>query len=178
MSLFEEDFIPQTNGKFYVGIDNGVSGTIAIIKPNGEVYMNHIPVKKELSFTKKKQFISRLDGRKLIKLFQSHIPEGSSVHVRIERPMMQTREKIKAMISGLRCLEAVLIIVEDVMNYPYGYIDSREWQRALLPSGLQGPELKHASLQIGNRLFPQFRDFKHPDRDGLLIAEYARRTNL
>ena len=33
-------------------------------------------------------------------------------------------------------------------------------------------------IRIGNRLFPQFSDVKHPDRDGVLIAEYARRMNL
>jgi hypothetical protein len=48
----------------------------------------------------------------------------------------------------------------------------------MLPKGVAGEELKKASLDIGNRLFPMFTEFKHPDRDGLLIAEYARRQNL
>ena len=49
----------------------------------------------------------------------------------------------------------------------------------MLPKGIKGSdELKKMSLDVGNRLFPQFRDFKHPDRDGLLIAEYGRRINI
>lgn len=48
----------------------------------------------------------------------------------------------------------------------------------LLPKGISGEELKKASLDIGGRLFPQFKEYNHPDRDSLLIAEYARRKNL
>jgi hypothetical protein len=58
------------------------------------------------------------------------------------------------------------------------YVDSKDWQKEMLPKGTQGEELKKASLDISNRLFPMYADFKHPDRDGLLIAEYARRKNL
>lgn len=50
--------------------------------------------------------------------------------------------------------------------------------KALLPKGCSGEELKKASLDIGNRLFPQFDNIKHPDRDGILIAEYARRNHF
>jgi hypothetical protein len=65
------------------------------------------------------------------------------------------------------------------MKYRIIYIDSKEWQKEMLPKGVKGSdELKKLSLDIGNRLFPQFRDFKHPDRDSLLICEYARRKNL
>ena len=59
------------------------------------------------------------------------------------------------------------------------YVDSKDWQKVLLPKGTKGSdELKKASLDIGNRLFPQFADNKHKDRDGILIAEYGRRLNL
>ncbi|MHC4574385.1 MAG: hypothetical protein ACYS76_09690 [Planctomycetota bacterium] len=45
--------------KCYVGIDNGVTGSIAILQENNLFF--EIPIKKELSYTKKKQYISRLD---------------------------------------------------------------------------------------------------------------------
>ena len=51
-------------------------------------------------------------------------------------------------------------------------------QKDMLPKGCKGEELKKASLDIGNRLFPSFKTVKHPDRDGLLIAEWARRKGL
>jgi len=164
-------------GKYYIGVDNGCSGSIAIIKPTGEVFFCATPVKKEQSYTKTKQSISRISFPKLVALFKEQIPEASMVRVVMERPMINS-QRFKSTVSASRSLEATLIVIEDYFNFPFSYIDSRIWQKALLPSGIEGDELKTASLQIGNRLFPQFKDHKHKDRDSLLMAEYARRCNL
>ena len=85
--------------------------------------------------------------------------------------------RFKATTSALRCFEAELVIIE-YLGLRHIFIDSKEWQKELLPKGCSGNDLKKASLDIGNRLFPMFEKFKHPDRDGLLIAEYGRRKNL
>jgi len=62
-------------------------------------------------------------------------------------------------------------------QWPYEYIDSKEWQKVLLPKGIKGSdELKKASLDIGKRMFPTLKIKK--DADGLLIAEYLRRKYL
>lgn len=61
------------------------------------------------------------------------------------------------------------------------FIDSKEWQKELLlPKGTSGSEeLKKASLDIEGLVFILSpKDVKHKDRDGILIAEYARRKNL
>jgi hypothetical protein len=69
-----------------------------------------------------------------------------------------------------------LIALEE-SQWAYEYIDSKEWQKSLLPKGLKGSEeLKKASLDVGKRLFPSL-DIKK-DADGLLIAEYLRRKNV
>jgi hypothetical protein len=62
---------------------------------------------------------------------------------------------------------------------PYEYTDSKKWQTMLLPQGIKGSdELKKASFDIGCRMFPQHSDLikRHKDADGILIAEYCRRT--
>ena len=69
------------------------------------------------------------------------------------------------------------MIVIEQLRLPYRYIDSKEWQKELLPSGLAKLELKIASLQIGQRLFPNVNFKGFPDADGLLIAEWARRNH-
>ena len=166
----------QHANKLFIGIDNGVSGTIATIF-NNQVELIQTPVISQKNYTKAKGNINRIDFRALYSWLgdriTDHAPE--SIFVFIERPMVNPG-RFKATVSALRALEATLIIIED-MNLPYQYIDSREWQRNLLPTGLKGIELKHASKEIGIRLFPQFREqiTKHKDADGLLIAEYARR---
>ena len=161
--------------KYYIGIDNGISGTIAIIKPSGEVVFKKTPIKSQLSYTKKKRNINRIDVDALEWLLHENTSSGVLRFCVIERPMVNSG-RFQATASALRACEATLIVLER-LKIPYQYIDSKEWQKALLPSGLKGPALKKASKEIGKRLFPSV-DLKHEDADGLLIAEYARRKQL
>lgn len=162
-------------GKIYIGIDNGTTGTIGIVGNGIEPQLHHTPIKKEQDYTKAKKIVSRLDCEcftEIVKQFNSN-----NVCVVCERPMINPT-RWNASMTAIRCWEAQLIVLE-MLGISHIFVDSREWQKSLLPKGIKGAEeQKHASKDIGNRLFPQFKDFKHPDRDGLLIAEYARRLNL
>ena len=159
--------------KTYVGIDNGVSGTIAVIK-DGDVSFCKTPVVKVQDYTKRKKIISRLDAV-TFDLILSRLDASDSFIV-IERPMINPT-RLTATESAIRCHEAMLILIER-RGLPYQFCDSREWQSKMLPKGCAGPDLKVMSKEIGNRLFPKFADVNHPDRDALLIAEWARRSNL
>lgn len=153
----------------YIGIDNGTTGTIAIL--NDElVFFGKIPTKKEFSYTKKKQKVTRIDTTELRFLLKEHIDDTAQVI--IERPLVNPG-RFKATISGVRALEAVLIVVED-LGFNIKYIDSKEWQKVLLPNNSKGEQLKKDSFEVGNTLFPEIANFKHPDRDGLLIAYYSK----
>jgi len=159
--------------KTYIGIDNGTTGSIGIIGEN-EVIFTLTPSKSEQSYTKSKGNISRIDYKKIYNILE---PWKDNCHVMIERPMVNPG-RFKATVSALRALEATLIALE-VLEIPHEYIDSKEWQKELLPKGIKGPaELKKASLDIGCRLFPQFKDLiiKQKDADGILIAEFCKRT--
>jgi len=161
--------------KIYVAIDNGISGSIAILGRD-EQFFCKTPIKKELSYTKTKQYISRINFSLLLELLRKQLEGYTNVLVLLERPIVNPT-RFKATVSGLRAFEATLITIE-VLNLPFQYEDSKKWQKEMLPSGLKGEELKAASLDVGNRLFPQFSSIKHPDRDSLLMAEYARRKQL
>lgn len=157
---------------FYVGVDNGVSGSIGIIS-NKEVKYLHMPIKKELNYTKVKKWLNRIDIKKLIEILYSLDP--GKIYLYLERPMLNPG-RLVASISAIRALEATIIVLED-LQLSYQYVDSKGWQKELLPCGLKGKELKEASLQVGKRLFPKI-DFKgFDDADGLLIAEFCRRQN-
>lgn len=160
--------------KVYIGIDNGVTATIGVVGDGIEPCCMHVPVKKEQNYTKKKDNITRIDAHAFARILDEYEP--SEVTVLMERPMVNPT-RFKATTSALRCFEAELVIIE-YLGLRIIYVDSKDWQRVMLPKGCSGEDLKKASLDIGNRLFPRFRDFKHPDRDGLLIAEYGRRANL
>ncbi len=149
-----------------IGIDNGTTGTIAILD-EGLVFFGKVPTKKEFSYTKKKQKVTRIDTKKLRELLD--LPPSKVI---IERPLVNPG-MFKATVSGVRALEAVLIVAEEA-GHTVSYIDSKEWQKAMLPAGSKGKQLKKASLEVGNKLYPQVQSYKHPDRDGLLIAEYSK----
>ena len=156
----------------YIGIDNGVTGSIGILDNKNYSEFIKVPTITQQSYTKAKQMITRVDYPGLMVRLIGY----DHVKVLIERPMVNPT-RFKASQSALRCLEAVLIAVE-ACGYAYEYIDSKEWQKVMLPRGTKGtPELKKASVDIGCRLFPQYKEsiVKHKDADGLLIAEYAKR---
>lgn len=158
-----------------VGVDNGVTGTIGIVGEGIEPKIYHTPVKKEQNYCKKKDNITRLDANGFADILKQF--DAKDVMVVMERPMVNPT-RFKATTSALRCFEAQLILIEH-LNLAYCYVDSKDWQRELLPKGIKGSdEQKKASKDIGKRLFPQLADFKHTDFDGILIAEYARRKNL
>ena len=161
----------------YIGFDNGVTNNgIGVINSAGEAKLYPLPVKRELSYTKEAKHISRINYKGLCKLYDyiraAHITDFPGIKVGLERPMVNST-RFNASLSAIRALEATLIFLEEV-GWAYEYIDSKEWQKVLLPKGIKGSdELKKASLDIGKRLFPQL-DIKK-DADGLLIAEYMRR---
>lgn len=156
--------------KTMIGIDNGVTGGVTILSELGTVLL-HIktPVKKHLSYTKKKAFINRIDFPQLkIELEKA----GSDTFCYIERPMINPGRWV-ASVSAIRCLEATEILLEE-LQIPFQFLDSKEWQKALLPSGLIKDELKRAADDVSKRLFPKL---KVVNADCLLIAEYCRRKN-
>jgi hypothetical protein len=160
--------------KTYIGIDNGVTGSIGITCFEKDAFY-HTPTKSELSYTKEAKHITRIDSVKLLELLKAHM--SPNMLLVMERPMVDPK-RWTATLSAIRALEATLIVIE-LLKIPYRYIDSKEWQKVMLPSGIKGSdELKKASKDIGGRLFPQFKDLYKSDADGILIAEFARRERL
>lgn len=182
--------------KVYIGIDNGVTGTIGILCEGGAPKLLKTPVKVCQDYSKEKKNITRVNLSELFLLLQSYTIVDSideeplyQVHVCMERPMVNP-SLWRASESAMRAFEVTWACVE-MFNLPHSFCASTDWQKELLPKnlpkkldkngkpkGYDPAVLKKASLDIGNRLFPQFKDFNHPDRDGLLIAYWAQKHNL
>ena len=162
----------------FIGFDNGVTNNgIGVVDSEGCAALYKLPIKKELSYTKEAKHISRIDFPALKNLLADILMRSpdQQVKVGLERPMVNST-RFNASLSAIRALEATLILMEE-LQLPYEYIDSKEWQKHLLPKGLKGSdELKKASLDVGKRLFPSLELKK--DADGVLIAEYLRRKQL
>ena len=154
----------------YLGIDNGVSGFYAVLSQQGEVMaFDPMPTKKTLNYTKAKQWVTRLSFVRVNDIFY-RLKDAKAA---IERPMVMPG-RFKATISAIRALEVVETALE-IQEIPYQFIDSREWQKVLLPKGLEKGETKKASDEVCRRLFPGIPVKKSGDGDALLIAEHLRR---
>lgn len=175
---------------YYCGIDNGVSGSVAIVCSNGAwSQVVSMPVFSEQDYTRKKQNVTRIDTSKLrgwlieamrdLDLHNSSSLDGiRSIRLVMERPMINPM-RFRATMSAIRAWEATLIVLAE-FPWPRIVVDSRGWQKAMLPAGCKGPELKVASVQVGCRLFPDHQDWiqDQGDADALLLAEFARRNKL
>jgi len=163
-----------------IGIDNGISGQIGAVYDNGEAHLCRTPTMKLLHYTKQKQYFTRIDTPALEAAFTKILDYALSVNkvllpafVLLERPMVNPT-RFKATESAVRSYEATLIVIER-LKIGYRVVDSKEWQKKMLPEGLKGPELKKASLAVGKRTFPKIDFTGFDDADGLLLAEYGRR---
>ena len=160
--------------RFWVSWDNGTNTGVAIIDDEKNAQYFKLPVKSTVNYQKTKENITRIDTSKMKEKLKDLDPEKTIVL--IERPLVNPG-MFKASLSGVRALEATLIVVED-LKLPYMFMDSKQWQKEMLPAGIHGKDLKTVSLQVGQRLFPniEWKGFK--DADSLLMGEWARRKNL
>lgn len=181
--------------KYYIGIDNGVTGSVCVINEMGQCLEYWpTPTEKTLNYTKVKEYITRVKGEVLGKKLRPYAETGTVV---IERPLVNPG-RWKASVSALRCDEATRIVLE-ILGLKFLYVDSREWQEAMLPKRKAPPkatktmsavekqliktkaaaykgETKTLSLMKAKQLFPQIPFNK--DGDAALMAEWARRNNL
>jgi hypothetical protein len=181
---------------YYIGIDNGVTGSIAIVDDVGRlVFYEPTPVEMRQSYTKKKDMFNRIRGDVMHYMLAPFAGKSSVI---IERPV--TGFSYKAVRSGQRSDEATLTVLE-ILGMRYEYVDSGQWQKVMLPH-LQAPkkapkgsseaekkaikafndslkkQTKKLSLEVGRKLFPD-RDFgrsEKADADAPLMAEWARRN--
>ena len=151
-----------------IGIDNGVTGSIAIINDN-ELQLHATPTKKVINYQKKKSNVTRVDVPKLKEILEPF--KGSITIVNIERPMVNPT-RFAASASALRALEATLIVLEE-LGLGYKFVDSKEWQKKYLQEGIKGANnLKKASLERGIQMFPSLEEEirKQGDADAIFIA--------
>ena len=180
--------------KYYIGIDNGVTGSVCILNEKGTcLHYGPTPVQQTLNYTKEKEYISRVIVKDLADLLCMY----RNATIILERPMLNPL-RWTASVSAIRCDEATRGVIE-ALGIKMIYVDSKEWQTPMLPNRKAIPRLlkratedqkktqkkltaafaletKQLSLMTAQRLFPQVT-FKK-DGDAALIAEWARRNNM
>lgn len=172
--------IKRYSGDVFIGIDNGVSGSIGILHPCHSEFVK-TPVTFGQDYVKRSQNVTRCNVPVLRDMLEAHVKHASRSFILIERPMVNPR-MFKATVSAVRCLESQWILMDELAKKygtVFGFVDSKEWQKKQLPVGAKGPELKLRSLQVGCRLFPEHSESisKQKDADGILIARHCKSIN-
>lgn len=166
--------------KIWIGIDNGVSGSVGWSSDLGDKGQRLTPTFRALNYQKKIAYTQRVDTLLLSQWLADLTENHTSSLCLLERPMVNPG-RFKATQSAMRALEATLIVLES-LKVPVQYVDSKQWQKEMLPKGAKGSaELKKVSLAVGQRLFPTISSLQEKnckDADGILIAEWGRRNKL
>lgn len=165
--------------------DNGTTGTIGWIYGGGASYADYdmieAPVKKRASFHKEPRSTTVIDVEKLKGTIRGWMEQASLIPKDIiayrERPMINPK-RWQASMSASRADEAETIMLEQ-LGIEYHYVDSKAWQRHVLPSsgkaGTTSDMLKAESMDIGLKEFKDHPGIvqcirKHGDADGILGA--------
>lgn len=152
----------KSEPEYFIGQDNGITSTVAILSDNDKPVFRKTPVKQSNGE-------KRLNHEEYKKLLEPY--SGKAIAV-LERPMINP-SRFKSSISAAKCHEAMRICLEE-LDIPFIVIDSRIWQNPLFVGKYKKLTTKQASTELGNELFPEFKQSKHTDRDSLLMAYYAK----
>lgn len=158
--------------------DNGTTGTIGWRCGCTINEMIEVPVKKRASFHKSPRSTTIIDVDALEKALRDMLDRAKvkpcDVIAYRERPMINPK-RWQASMSASRADEAETIVLER-MGIEYHYVDSKAWQRHILPSsgkkGTTSDILKAESKDIGCKMFENLSTIinKHGDADGILGA--------
>lgn len=163
--------------------DNGTTGTIGWIYGHhlSDYDMIEVPVKKRASFHKDPRSTTVIDVEKLKGTIRGWMEQAKLIPKDViayrERPMINPK-RWQASMSASRADEAETIMLEQ-LGIKYKYVDSKAWQRHVLPSsgksGTTSDMLKAESMDIGLKEFKDHPDIvecikKHGDADGILGA--------
>lgn len=189
--------------QWILGIDNGVTGSVALMNPQGKVvYYGPVPVYKERKWTKPKKEklktkvktvydeITMIDVDSLQRILVKYTSTISDIHCFLERPAISYAAawSMKTSISAAMSW-AYVVYVLNKLKIPRTDIDSKEWQHQLIPeaSGEKNKEymknlkkgernklLKDASYELAKTLCPEFSSKDKGAGDSICICEYGR----
>jgi len=160
-----------------IAIDNGVTGSIAIIDGNLTQF-EPIPTMEQL-MGKAGKLIRRINHKELDAILIQRITRSpSDCYAYIERPFTGSAMMINTTVLSARAHEAVSIVLEQ-LGIGYETVDSKPWQASMLGAIKGSPALKKASMLRGMQMYPALAATikDHGDADSLLMAQYYHNLN-
>lgn len=166
--------LPKRNYDTFIGIDNGASGSIGVLRIGKPPIYIPTPAHTEMDYQKTKpRQITRVTYNMFQMYLQGFNPETTAVL--LERPMINP-ERFFQSIGAARAYESELIALEQ-SRFLVEVIDSKEWQYAIFGQNTNtGSEsiTKTMSRRYGKLYYPKIDIGNMDDYDGILIAHFAR----
>ena len=159
----------------YIGIDNGLSGGIAIIEDRQIIELLTMPIIKG-SHTR-----NEYDITAIINILEKHKENATLI---IEKAQaMPVLGSVQAFSFGK--LYGIMLGLAVALKIPHVIVHARTWQKEMFRD-INTDDTKKASAIIATQLFPE-QSFLATERckkihsgltDAILLAEYGRRHNL
>lgn len=164
-----------------IGIDNGVTGSVAILKQSGDLSTFPTPTTKKWAWStgRGKSTINnyrRIDSAELVKIFGEHAFPADEVVVFLERPMIQGGVRFLSSISAAMChadtTNALSTYAKAIgAKLTINVIDSKKWQ-SLTAKHVPG---KRNTKEMSKYFAENVLNFygAKPDSDAVCIAFYG-----
>lgn len=160
----------------YIGISRGSKGTIGIIKENGDIDFVRVPIR----YTKKGNY-PRLNYRRLKEILEPYaattineVQKKMNAKALVEKPSPGKSKNISATFLVQNCIFEAQLAVLECLGISYETVEASQWHHDLFTGKLTKLSPKQASLEWGNEVFPELRQAKPTDRDGICIAYYIQ----
>lgn len=159
----------------FIGIDNGVSGALAVIHSDGSMEAFCMPLQR----TRKGIEVDVIQVKEILRAWRNK--HGDDMTVVIEEPGGSKSAKAATSMAG--AFHAVRAVVE-LMRFKLVRVTPAAWQKKVL--NCKAGDTKPVALQLAKSLWPQF-DFRATDRckvqhdgkiDAMLLARFAQQNNL
>jgi crossover junction endodeoxyribonuclease RuvC len=167
-----------------VGIDPGLTGALAFIRPDGTASIEDIPT---VTVQGARKVSRRIDGRGLGELVRRHCPAGSAVLVACEEvSIFGSSDAAGSVQSGslMRTLGAIEAVF-DVLRWPCLMVRPQAWQKHFGLAGKKAEKRekgqKPPAIVTALQLHPETahllaRVKDHNRAEALLVARYAKDT--
>lgn len=191
------------NKTWILGIDNGITGSYALMNPHGQVVaLKHVPTYKEKKWTKPKvkkyksglikttfDYITLIDIDALQRELATYVGTVSDVQAFLERPAISYAAAWSMQTSISAAMSwAYVVYVLKKLKINVTTIDSTMWQKALIPEALgknnkeymkslkkgeRNKLLKEASDIHAKEIYPAFQSKELGGGDSINIAYYG-----
>lgn len=167
--------------KAFIGIDNGISGGVAILSPTGEFFFREIPLEAD---GKSKRVAAIQFATSVSDIRSRYTQNGWHEPTFLLEVPGKFAKGVMAVASMWHCFGTLRGVLAG-LGARYELVVPQTWQKEMIPNCPKGETKPHALAKAG-QLWPMVEFPRTPKSgkvldafiDAALIAEYGRRKNL